>query len=167
MRLYQSNHLKDAWRQPATRVGLAGPAPMRPSVIGLFPSGVSGAELTDLSERFPLWSGETEAVSQASASRALEFAAGRHCARGALDLLGHAPVSIPRLPTNAPAWPTGITGSLSHSAGYCGAVVTRSRQFGAIGFDVERRECFTGGAVGDRVQFGNRDAAPRVWSLHR
>jgi len=86
-----------------------------------------------------LWPTEREAVSRASEDRAREFAAGRHCARSALGLLGLPPVSIPRLPTNAPGWPTAIAGSLSHAAGYCGAVVTWRRQFGAIGFDAERR----------------------------
>ena len=113
--------------------------PMRPSVIGMFPPGVCGAELTDLSRRLPMWPNEREAVSRASDARATEFAAGRHCARSALGLLGHAAVGIPCLPTHAPGWPAGITGSLSHAAGYCGAVAAWRRQFGAVGFDVERR----------------------------
>jgi 4'-phosphopantetheinyl transferase EntD len=113
--------------------------PMRASVLGLFPAGVHGAELTGFSERFPLWPNELEAVSRASGPRAAEFAAGRHCARSALRLLGHAPVGIPCLPTNAPGWPDAITGSVSHSAGYCGAVVAWNRDVGAVGFDVECR----------------------------
>lgn len=75
----------------------------------------------------------------ASDRRAAEFAAGRHCARSALELLGHAPVEIPRLPTNAPSWPASISGSVSHSTGYCGAVVAWRHQFDAVGFDVECR----------------------------
>src|SRR6185436_5377495 len=113
--------------------------PMRPSVIELFPPGVWGAELTDLSQPFPLWPNEVEAVSRATDRRAVEFAAGRHCARRALELLGHAPAGLPRLSTNAPEWPSTIVGSLSHSEGYCGAVVAWRSDLAAIGFDVERR----------------------------
>jgi 4'-phosphopantetheinyl transferase EntD len=112
---------------------------MRWSVLRLFPSGVRGAEMTDVSSRFPMGAIETDAVLRASGRRAAEFATGRHCARRALGLLGHPPVEIPRLPTNAPRWPTSIAGSLSHSAGYCGAVVAWRDQFDAVGFDVERR----------------------------
>jgi 4'-phosphopantetheinyl transferase EntD len=113
--------------------------PMRPAVLGLFPPEVRGAELTEISAPFPLWSDERESIARASDARATEFAAGRHCARTALGLLGLAPTGIPSLPTNAPAWPAAVTGSVSHSAGYCGVVVTWRRQFGAVGFDVERR----------------------------
>lgn len=132
-----NNHLNSI--QSEVFEGPLAAVPMRPSVIGLFPSAVRGAELTDLSQSFPMWPNEMEAVSRATGRRAAEFAAGRHCARSALDLLGHAPVGIPRLPTNAPEWPASITGSLSHSAGYCGAVVAWRHEFGAVGFDVERR----------------------------
>lgn len=86
-----------------------------------------------------MWANETEAVSRATDRRTAEFAAGRHCARHALELLGYPAIGIPRLPTNAPGWPASITGSLSHSAGYCGAVVAWRHDFGAIGFDVEGR----------------------------
>ena len=112
---------------------------MRASVLGLFPSGVIGAELTDLSAGPPLTSDEMEAVARTSVRRRAEFAAERHCARTALSLLGHDPAGVPSLPTNAPRWPGGVTGSVSHSPGYCGAVVTWCRLFGAIGFDVKRR----------------------------
>jgi 4'-phosphopantetheinyl transferase EntD len=95
--------------------------------------------MTDVSGRFPMGASETDAVSMASDRRAAEFATGRHCARRALGLLGHPLVEIPRLPTNAPGWPASISGSLSHSAGYCGAVVAWRDQFDAVGFDVERR----------------------------
>src|SRR5262245_23038661 len=78
---------------------------MRSSVLGLFPSGVWGAELTDPAQNLPMWANEIEAVSRATDRRVAEFAAGRHCARRALDLLGYPPVGIPRLPTNAPGWP--------------------------------------------------------------
>src|SRR5882757_6772137 len=118
MHLRIPSHLKDASTRSATRARGKAAVPMRRSVIGLFPAGVCGAELTDFSRCFPSWPDEIEPVSRASESRVVEFAAGRHCARTALGLLGHAPVGIPRLPTNAPAWPAGITGSLSHSAGY-------------------------------------------------
>lgn len=129
----------DESRRAAANTSGRGVVPMRASVLGLFPSGVIGAELTDLSAGASLMAEEMAAVARASARRRAEFASGRQCARAALRLLGHDLVGIPSLPTNAPRWPDGVTGSVSHSLGYCGAVVTWSRLFGAIGFDVERR----------------------------
>jgi 4'-phosphopantetheinyl transferase EntD len=110
---------------------------MAPEVLTLFPSGVVGAALTDFRLARPLWATERRAVEGAVPKRVLEFTAGRHVARRALERLGVPPCAIPRREDRAPAWPHGTTGDISHCPGYCGAVVGHARQFRGLGFDVE------------------------------
>ncbi len=84
-------------------------------------------------------------VEGASAARLAEFAAGRHCAR--LALASHDPrlagMPVLRDRRGAPEWPSGVVGSITHCAGWTGAVVARSRGswFGrgvaGIGLDAE------------------------------
>jgi len=110
---------------------------MREAVLALFPAGVAGAELTDFALAGPLWPGEQQVVARAVHKRVAEFTAGRHVARLALAALGESPVAIPRRADRAPEWPVGIAGSISHCAGYCGAVVGRSAALRGLGLDVE------------------------------
>lgn len=67
--------------------------------------------------------------------RKIEFAAGRACARAALDVLG-VPDPVTRLEGGAPLWPAGTTGSISHTRGYCIAAAAR-RDGSTVGIDVE------------------------------
>jgi len=110
---------------------------MRPEALALFPAGVAGAELVRLEDAGPLLGAERASIAGAAAPRALEFAAGRHCAREALRALGCEPVPVLRREDRQPAWPPGIVGSISHASGYCGAVVARSSTCLGLGFDVE------------------------------
>ena len=88
---------------------------------------------------------ERELIEGATAGRIVEFATGRHCARTALASLdpGLAGVPLLRDRRGAPEWPSGVVGSVTHCAGWTGAVVARSRGswFGrgvaAIGLDAE------------------------------
>ena len=82
---------------------------------------------------------EREALGVVAASRAADFAAGRHCARAALGRFGFAPVVLLIGPGGAPIWPSGFVGSIAHGAGFAGAVVARSDRYVSIGFDIERR----------------------------
>ena len=110
---------------------------MREAVLALFPANVAGAELTDFALAGPLWPGEEQSVARAVHKRVAEFTAGRHAARRALAALGESPVAIPRRADRTPEWPIGIVGSISHCAGYCGAVVARSAALRGLGLDVE------------------------------
>jgi 4'-phosphopantetheinyl transferase EntD len=110
---------------------------LRAEVLALFPTGVAGAELERLEEAGPLLGEERASLANAAAPRALEFAAGRHCAREALAALGVGPVAVPRGAHREPVWPPGIVGSISHATGYCGAVVARAATCRGLGFDVE------------------------------
>jgi enterobactin synthetase component D len=119
---------------------------MRASVLALFPSGVAGAELVDLDAAGPLHPVERSAVAHAAPRRVREFAAGRHCAREALQQLGLPAGALPRGADRAPRWPDGAVGSIAHCEGYCGAVVGRRVALAGLGLDVERR-----GRVAERL----------------
>lgn len=76
----------------------------------------------------------------APAGRRLQFLAGRFCAAQALRALG-APEwqqPLPRRVNGAPAWPSGVIGSITHTEGFVSAAVALATDFEAIGIDVER-----------------------------
>lgn len=77
---------------------------------------------------------EADAIATMVASRQAEFATARACARAALVDLGIA-AAIPRQAGGAPLWPDGITGSISHTKGFC--LAAASKQARAIGLDAE------------------------------
>ncbi|MFE5792306.1 4'-phosphopantetheinyl transferase [Streptomyces sp. NPDC056503] len=84
-----------------------------------------------------LFPAEAAIVANSVASRRAEFAAGRHCARLALEGLGIPPVPIPSGPRGEPRWPDGIVGSLTHCAGFRAAAVARRADVRAVGIDAE------------------------------
>jgi len=76
-------------------------------------------------------------VRTAGPRRRAEFAAGRACARAALAALG-----LPAAPVLAgrggePCWPAGVTGSITHCAGYRACAAARIADVAAIGIDAE------------------------------
>ena len=78
-----------------------------------------------------------EALSGAVPSRLAEVSAGRTAARNAMGQLGHKPLAVPIGPDRAPVWPAGLTGSVSHCAGVCVAVLGPRAHWSGIGIDVE------------------------------
>ncbi|TXS44007.1 4'-phosphopantetheinyl transferase [Streptomyces sp. t39] len=106
----------------------------------ILPPGIRFAEAFDDSEA-PDWFPEEEAlVARAVDKRRGEFATVRRLARTALGALG-----VPRVPLlpgkrGAPQWPAGIVGSMTHCAGYRGAVATRNTDFVSVGIDAEPHE---------------------------
>lgn len=106
-------------------------------LLGLFQPGIVAMETRvagDTSDLSPLEAGH---IGQAVPKRAREFAAGRLCARRALERLDHPGWDLLVAPDRTPIWPQGIAGSISHTTGFCGAVAGPRRIFSAIGFDVE------------------------------
>jgi len=67
------------------------------------------------------------------------FAAGRFCARHAMQLMGlpDAPILVGK--DRAPVWPKGVAGSISHTQGLAGAMVSSLSHYPSIGLDIERR----------------------------
>ncbi len=107
--------------------------------------GVVAFELFGPGDESSLHPAEASHVSGATERRRQEFAAGRMCARAALAEFGIGPdTPVEKATDRSPIWPDGVTGSISHTEGYCVAVVAPvSGHDGAIGLDVERRDRVT------------------------
>ncbi len=69
--------------------------------------------------------------------RIADFAAGRLCARRALELLGIAGFFIAINPDRSPRWPAGVVGSITHTHGYACAVAAFETAVLGIGIDAE------------------------------
>jgi enterobactin synthetase component D / holo-[acyl-carrier protein] synthase len=144
-----------------------GPAPEQASGRGLFPA-------------------EQVLVRTAAPRRRAEFTAGRACARAALAALGlpEAPVLTGR--AGEPHWPVGVTGSITHCAGYRACAVARTADVAALGIDAEpdaglpagllesvagsaerawiARQDAAGSAVcWDRLLFSAKEAVGKLW----
>jgi 4'-phosphopantetheinyl transferase EntD len=109
-------------------------------------------------------------VEGSAPARTAEFATGRHCARLALVSLdpGLSGMPVLRDPRGAPVWPPGVVGSVTHCAGWTGAVVARSRgsRFGrgvtAIGLDAEPIAPLPTGVVEVVASVEEREALARL-----
>jgi 4'-phosphopantetheinyl transferase EntD len=92
---------------------------------------------------------ERAAVARAVPKRRYEFAAGRACARRALEQLGCPPAPMLSGPDRRPLWPAGFVGSLSHSHTSALAVVARAHDLVSLGVDLE----------------GDQELDPQLWRL--
>ncbi len=84
----------------------------------------------------PIPAAEAAEIVRAVPGRRREFAIGRACARAALAAIGHPVEALARRPDRSPEWPPGVTGSISHTSGFCLAVAGADR-WHRIGIDVE------------------------------
>lgn len=101
------------------------------------PEGVAGAEAFDDAlpglpdpRELALLRGRPEATVR-------RFAAARACAHRCLDQLALERGPLLRTVDGGPAWPSGVVGSITHCAGYRGAVAARSEMWAALGVDAE------------------------------
>lgn len=79
-----------------------------------------------------------ERIASAAAKRQSEYLAGRLCAASALAAL-HGTAHYPeRGSDNAPRWPTGTLGSITHSHGWAAALAGASAAWRGLGLDAER-----------------------------
>lgn len=108
-------------------------------IEGLLPQCVAVAE--DVSDapgdESVLSSAERALIATALPERRDQFAAGRGCARRAMELLGEEPRPVPADATGAPVWPSGLVGSITHCRGYRAAVLARRADVTALGIDAE------------------------------
>jgi len=110
-------------------------------IADLLPPAVAAAEsLGPVPEPGPgpgLFAAEQALVRTAGPRRRAEFTAGRACARTALAALGlpAAPVLAGR--AGEPRWPAGVTGSITHCAGYRACAVARAADVVGLGIDAE------------------------------
>jgi 4'-phosphopantetheinyl transferase EntD len=157
------------------------------TMIGqLLPPGVEAVEMfSDVDH--PVFPGEEDLVADAVPGRQREFVTARHCARAALARLGYPPGAIRPGVHRAPQWPAGVTGSITHCAGYRAAAVARTDVVDSIGIDAEPHSQLPAGieeaitvpgeaqmlatlAVSfpgvhfDRVLFSAKEAVYKAWS---
>ncbi|MFJ9143216.1 4'-phosphopantetheinyl transferase family protein [Streptomyces griseus] len=106
-------------------------------IEGVVPEGVARAEAFDDAlpglpdpRELALLRGRPEATVR-------RFAAARACAHQCLDRLAVAPGPLLRTAAGGPAWPAGVVGSITHCAGYRGAVAARAEVWAALGVDAE------------------------------
>lgn len=83
---------------------------------------------------------EACAIASARDKRRREFLAGRAAVRAAMRRMGHPPAAVPAGKDRAPVWPSGLTGSISHSDTLCVAVLAETAQVPALGIDIEPAE---------------------------
>jgi 4'-phosphopantetheinyl transferase EntD len=106
-------------------------------MCSLFPPGVAAAELREKGDPGLLFPEEAVYLGRAVLKRAQEFAAGRLCARRALAQFGIVDFPIRVAEDRQPIWPDHMVGSITHTAGFCAAVVAERRVTGAVGLDSE------------------------------
>jgi 4'-phosphopantetheinyl transferase EntD len=108
------------------------------SLAALFVPGVVCAELIGIGDPDSLLPAEAQFLGRAVASRREEFAAGRACVRRALYEFGILDFPLAVADDRRPIWPEGFTGSITHTQGFCAAVVARRQALRALGIDTER-----------------------------
>jgi 4'-phosphopantetheinyl transferase EntD len=113
----------------------------------IVPSRVVASEAFDDPPEATLFREEELVVSQAVEKRRKEFTTARLCARRALARLGRPPAPILPGPRGEPQWPHGIVGSITHCAGYRGAVLGDVLQVSTVGIDAEPNEPLANGVL--------------------
>jgi 4'-phosphopantetheinyl transferase EntD len=108
-----------------------------PSIAALFAAGAVAYQTRDIFSANSLPPEEQQYLVKAVPKRIHEFAGGRACARAGLSQLGFAPVAVPMGADRAPRWPAGTTGSITHTDGFCAAVVAPCARIRALGLDAE------------------------------
>ena len=126
---------------------------------------------------------EEPLIARSVAKRRNEFITVRYCARLALGELGFPPVPILKGDKGEPCWPDGVVGSLTHCAGYRGAVVGRGAVVRSVGVDAEPHDVLPNGVLDaislpaernemaslpagvhwDRVLFCAKEATYKAW----
>jgi 4'-phosphopantetheinyl transferase EntD len=113
------------------------PATLSTALASLFPPGAVAAELREPGDPLLLLSAEAMYVGRAVPKRVQEFAAGRLCARRALAEFGFVDHPVRVAEDRQPMWPDGMVGSITHTTGFCAAVVARRPAATALGLDSE------------------------------
>ncbi|GFG85556.1 4'-phosphopantetheinyl transferase PptT [Mycolicibacter algericus] len=90
---------------------------------------------------------EEPLVARSVAKRRNEFVTARYCARLALEEIGQPPVPILKGEKGEPCWPDGVVGSLTHCAGFRGAVVGRGAEVRSVGIDAEPHDVLPDGVL--------------------
>jgi 4'-phosphopantetheinyl transferase EntD len=122
--------------EPSARRAM-NPANLSSRLRGLFPPGAVAAELREPGDPDLLLPAEAAKLGRAIPQRVRQFAAGRLCARRALAEFGIIDFPIEVAGDRQPLWPASVAGSITHTAGFCAAVVAERRCVAALGIDSE------------------------------
>jgi 4'-phosphopantetheinyl transferase EntD len=122
--------------------GSIAPNPAQSSALveSIFPPGVAAAELRAPGDPLLLDPEEALIVARAVPKRVGEFAAGRLCARSALARFGIASFAVRAARDRQPLWPAGLLGSITHTRGFCAAVIGEDARFVGLGLDTEQAD---------------------------
>lgn len=107
------------------------------SLSELFPPGALTAELRGTGDPAALYPDEARYLQKAVRKRAEEYAAGRLCARLLLREFGIRDFAIEVGAHRQPLWPEDFAGSITHTTGFCAAVVARKECLRSVGIDAE------------------------------
>ena len=107
-------------------------------IAQLFPESVFTVTASGDAEAPPLFPEEELCIRRAVEKRRREFAAGRACARRALEYFGIHQYRLLVGPNRAPVWPEAMVGSITHCEGFIGVAVARQGYIRGIGVDAER-----------------------------
>jgi 4'-phosphopantetheinyl transferase EntD len=113
------------------------PAELSVPVGSLFPPCAVAAELRGPGDAALLLPEEAAFLGRAVPKRVHEFAAGRLCARRALAEFGIAGFALCVAADRQPVWPESMVGSITHTAGFCAAVVAERERVLSLGLDSE------------------------------
>ena len=116
---------------------VSNPAVLSTDLAGLFPPGAAVAVLRGAGDIKALFPEEAGHLGRAVQKRAQEFAAGRLCGRRLLYEFGFWNFPIVVGEHRQPIWPDVLVGSITHTAGFCAAVVAPKARVRAVGIDCE------------------------------
>jgi 4'-phosphopantetheinyl transferase EntD len=132
----------------------------------LLPAAVVVVEaFDDVPDQAP-FPGEEDLISGAVEARRREFITARRCARMALRAFGYADAPIRSGPGREPIWPTGVTGSITHCAGYRAAAVAPTAEISLLGIDAEPNAALPEGVAEVITVPGEHDMLARLASTH-
>ena len=103
----------------------------------LFPVGVLTAELMGEADRACVLPQELALISGVAPRRAADFIAGRCCARFLLAQLGLEHIPVLTGADREPLWPDRVTGTITHTKGFCGVAIAERVRFRSLGLDTE------------------------------
>lgn len=131
-------------------------------IADILPDEVAAEEaFGDLPEA-ELFPEEEAVVTRAVPKRRREFSTARACARAALARLGIPPVPIVPGARNAPQWPAGVVGSITHCDGYRACAVARESDVVTIGLDAEPHAALPHGVLNLVSSAQERDGLARL-----
>jgi 4'-phosphopantetheinyl transferase EntD len=116
-------------------------------IESILPSAVTAVETFVDPPGATLLGEEERIVGKAVHKRRAEFTTARWCARQAMVSLGRPPVPILSGSRGEPQWPAGLVGSITHCAGYRGAVVGETGRVTTVGIDAEPNEPLNSGIL--------------------